>query len=141
MTMGECLKVARMSAGMTQVELSEESGVSQALISIYENDRCVPQIDAAIAIADSLEMSLHECFAGVPCKYTARPLTQRQIGENARSARKSKHYSGKKLAEEAGINHNVPYTIETALKLPRISTVLKCAEALGMSADEYIGRV
>lgn len=141
MTMGECLKVARMSNGMRQIDLSAETGVNQALLSMYEADKTVPQIDSAIIIADCLEMSLSECFAGVPCKFTERPLTQKQIAENARSARKSKHMSARQLAEVSGVCQNTIYAVEKCEKLPRITTVLYCASALGMSADEYIGRV
>lgn len=54
MSIGEAISVARVARGLTQAELAEESGVTQAALSRYENDLRDPSDDVIAAIARAL---------------------------------------------------------------------------------------
>lgn len=62
---------ARKEAGLTQAELSEKSGISQADISRIENGSRNPSIALLQRIADALNATLRIEF--VPNKSTAKP--------------------------------------------------------------------
>ncbi|MBQ2810998.1 MAG: helix-turn-helix transcriptional regulator [Alphaproteobacteria bacterium] len=44
MTFGERLRNIRIAKGITQTELSQKAGISQYLLSWYENDRVQPTL-------------------------------------------------------------------------------------------------
>ena len=58
MSIGENIKRIRESSGITQVELSKTSSISQEHISRIENDKFTPNIKTAVLIADALGVSL-----------------------------------------------------------------------------------
>lgn len=60
MTIGESIKKARKSRGMTQQKLSRLSGVQQQLISFYENGKYIPNVLTLCSLADALNVSLDE---------------------------------------------------------------------------------
>lgn len=51
---GDNLRELIKDAGMTQRELAEESGVSEAMISRYINKKCMPSVAALASIAYAL---------------------------------------------------------------------------------------
>lgn len=53
-TLGDILRRHRMAAGLTQDQLAQLSGVSQAQISQLEKDRWLPRVDALMALAKAL---------------------------------------------------------------------------------------
>ena len=57
--------------------------------------------------------------------------------KNLAKIRKQKGWSQEKLAQEAGISYNTLIKIERGgIKNPKIETVIKLANALGVSLDE-----
>lgn len=64
------LVAARKAQGMTQAELSEASGVSQADISRLENGTRNPSIGLLKRIAAALDSTLHIVF--IPNKHTTQ---------------------------------------------------------------------
>lgn len=48
------LKSIRLDKNVTQVELSEKTGISQQNISAYEKGKNIPLIDSAAKLADAL---------------------------------------------------------------------------------------
>jgi len=61
--------------------------------------------------------------------------------KNLKSIRNKKGWSQEKLAREANISYHTVVKIEqSVIKNPRIETVIKLADALGVSIDELIGR-
>lgn len=54
------LKEVRKSKNVTQVELSEKTGLTQQVISTYERGEFTPQLSNAKIIADALGVSLDE---------------------------------------------------------------------------------
>lgn len=61
--------------------------------------------------------------------------------ENLVKIRKQKGWSQEKLAVESEISYNTIIKIERGgIKNSKIETVIKLAEALGVSIDELVGR-
>lgn len=62
------------------------------------------------------------------------------IGQAMRKARKSKKITQEKLAEITGYSQNVICKWETDKQMPKITSVIDIADALGVSVDELVGR-
>lgn len=62
------------------------------------------------------------------------------IGQAIRKARKSKKITQEKLAEKTGYCQNVICKWETDKQMPKITSVIDIADALGVSIDELVGR-
>ena len=61
--------------------------------------------------------------------------------KNLVKIRKQKGWSQEKLAVESGISYNTIIKIERGgIENPKIETVIKLADALGVSLDEIVGR-
>jgi len=61
--------------------------------------------------------------------------------KNLKSIRNRKGWSQEKLAREANISYHTVIKIEqSVIKNPRIETVIKLADALGVSIDKLVGR-
>ena len=61
--------------------------------------------------------------------------------KNLAKLRKQKGWSQEKLAVESGISYNTIIKIERGgIENPKIETVIKLADALGVSIDELVGR-
>lgn len=54
------LKKIRVNKNITQVELSDMTGITQQNISAYETGKNIPLLDSAAKIADALGVSLDE---------------------------------------------------------------------------------
>ena len=64
----------------------------------------------------------------------------RTIGEAMLRARRRAGYTVRELAEEAGVGQSTIYRAEGNELYPSLMTVVACADVLGISIDEYIGR-
>lgn len=60
MKYGEALKTQRELVGLSQNELSKQTGLSQQMISHWENNNSVPGIDKLVVLADFYAISLDE---------------------------------------------------------------------------------
>ena len=60
MTMGEAMREARMKKGMTQIKLSEISGIVRNSICEYEKNKRTPNIVTVEVLADTLGISIDE---------------------------------------------------------------------------------
>ena len=56
---GEKIKEARTKKGLTQVELSEKTGLSRSYISDIENGRYLPSILTLLTVANELKIDLN----------------------------------------------------------------------------------
>lgn len=59
-TFGEKLKEERLKKGISQKELGERMGVSQAMIAQYENGKRTPKQDTIMKICKSLDMNIRD---------------------------------------------------------------------------------
>lgn len=63
------------------------------------------------------------------------------LDQRLKSLRKKAGWSQQKLAEKAGLSFNVITKIEQGVaKRPTIQTMVKLADAFGVSLDEVVGR-
>ena len=63
------------------------------------------------------------------------------IEKQLKGLRKKAGWSQQKLAEEAGVSYNTITKIEQgAATMPTIQTMIKIADAFGVSLDELVGR-
>ena len=66
MNFAESLKRERMRSGLSQAELAEMLGVTQGVISMYENGSKVPTVPLAVKIAQTLGTTCEAmCKGGV----------------------------------------------------------------------------
>lgn len=57
-TLGHAIKNARVSAGMTQDELSKAIGVSRSSVAMYEKDQREPQMFVLKRLSEALSIPL-----------------------------------------------------------------------------------
>jgi len=63
------------------------------------------------------------------------------LSKKLKELRKKAGWSQQKLAEKAGLSYNAITKIEQgAAKQPTIQTIMKIADAFGVSLDEVVGR-
>ncbi|MCX5677532.1 MAG: helix-turn-helix transcriptional regulator [Candidatus Omnitrophica bacterium] len=63
------------------------------------------------------------------------------ISRRIKELRKKSEWSQQKLAEKAGVSYNTITKIEQgAATMPTIQTMIKIADAFGVSLDELVGR-
>ncbi len=60
MKYGDCLKEHREKRNLSQNELSKQCGISQQMISYWENNNGLPSIDFCVKLADFYGISLDE---------------------------------------------------------------------------------
>lgn len=60
MKLGNKIRQARKNAGLTQQELADKIGVTQAMVSYYEKDTKKPSVDVITKAASVLNVSLDE---------------------------------------------------------------------------------
>ena len=60
MKIGENIRHARQKAGLTQKELGEKLGISQAAVGQFESDKANPKIETLQKIAAALNIKLSE---------------------------------------------------------------------------------
>ena len=63
-----------------------------------------------------------------------------QINKAAISARENAGLTVRELAEKAGFDYMTLYHFENSERASKITTVMKFADVLGISLDEYVGR-
>ncbi|MDP4462100.1 helix-turn-helix transcriptional regulator [Staphylococcus hyicus] len=60
MKLGKKIKKLRFSKNMTQEELAEELYVSVQTVNKWENDKCLPDVDNLLKIANYFQISVDE---------------------------------------------------------------------------------
>ncbi len=62
--LGQRLRALRLARGLSQRELAKRAGVSNAIISLIEQNRSSPSVGSLKKVLDGLPLSLAEFFAG-----------------------------------------------------------------------------
>lgn len=81
---GQRLAELRKRAGYTQVELAEEVGVTQRVISYYEAETAHPPTHLLTQIAQALKITADELLGRAPLKKEPKPRNtrlQRRLGQ------------------------------------------------------------
>lgn len=80
--MGETqLRAVRAARGLSQAALASASGLSRQVVAAAESGRHRPSVDAALALARALEVSVEDLFAGSPDE--ARPILGKPVLDGA----------------------------------------------------------
>lgn len=133
MTYGEAMRAARERAGLSQMQLALEIGVSCVVISSAELGYNSPGLYFCADLAEYLGISIDEML-GFEHKPFSQPKTPRQY-------RKAAGLTQRELGKKAGVSVRTIGSVEALKHVPRIGTIVRIAHALGLGIDEYIGRM
>lgn len=100
------LRDARMAAGLTQAQLAERTGTSQATISAYENGSKQP----SVATLSRLLAAAGSRLTVVPAMQPVREPSSRQLKRTARA-----------LADVLALAEALPVRHRRKLKYPRLA--------------------
>jgi putative transcriptional regulator len=67
---GESIRAARQSAGLTQAAVAQRMGVSAPYIVAVEAGRANPTVGQLAAFAEAMQLGLDVAFRPVPVEYT-----------------------------------------------------------------------
>lgn len=140
---GENMRSARLSAGLSQVSLSEATRLDRAAISFLERAERAPDLSTLVRIARALATTPAELLEGIgldgpraiqpsPGAKRARPSGTR-FGTNLRAARTAAELSQEALAYEAEVDRAAISVYERGGREPNLRTLLKLARALELS--------
>jgi transcriptional regulator with XRE-family HTH domain len=140
---GENMRLARRDAGLSQVALSEATGLDRAAISFLERAERAPDLSTLVRVARALRTTPAKLLAGVglpPGRAGVLPAGAERprepglrFGANLRAARIGAGLSQEALAYEAVVDRAAISVYERGRREPNLRTVLKLARALGLS--------
>jgi len=130
---GQNLRTARLSAGLTQVQLSSATPLDRAAISRLECGERAPDLPTLMRLCAALRTPPTTLMRGVG-KASATPKSQRveggwaaQFGANLRGARQRAAISQERLALDAKVDRAAISVYENGGREPNLRTVLKLA--------------
>jgi transcriptional regulator with XRE-family HTH domain len=139
---GANMRAARLHAGLSQIGLSEATGLDRAAISFLERAERSPDLSTLVRIAGALSVVPASLLEGIgsPGTRASGPSLERDIdsgpasrlGVNLRAARKQAELSQEALAYEAEVDRAAISVYERGGRGPNLRTVLKLARALGL---------
>jgi transcriptional regulator with XRE-family HTH domain len=140
---GENMRVARHSAGLSQVTLSQVTGLDRAAISFLERAERSPDQSTLVRVASALGVRPVDLLAGVgltvgsavelPADEPVPSKPALRFGANLRAARRQAELSQEALAYEAEVDRAAISVYERGGREPNLRTVLKLARALRVS--------
>lgn len=130
MTTGEKIREARIKAGLTEKELGDAIGISGERIFLYESCYTNPNINTLMKIASYLSLDLSFISEDMEKKYS---ITGMQTGAIIRKYRLKSGMSRRELAVRAGITIDTVVSYECGKRNPKINTLKKFADALGVN--------
>jgi transcriptional regulator with XRE-family HTH domain len=140
---GESMRAARLSAGLSQVALSQATQLDRAAISFLERAERAPDLSTLVRVARALDTEPAELLIGIGLagprvleQSTAMESPKEpglRFGANLRAARKEAGLSQEALAYEAEVDRAAISVYERGGREPNLRTVLKLARALHLS--------
>ncbi len=106
MSFGTVLKKVRKSRGVTQLQLAEKLGVTQATVARYEKGIMTPEVKRVTQIARMLDVSVQELLEEKEVR--ALDQTQRTHG-NSRQARMQELFSKLPPSDQKAILKNTEW--------------------------------
>jgi transcriptional regulator with XRE-family HTH domain len=138
---GESMRATRLSAGFSQVALSEATKLDRAAISFLERAERAPDLSTLVRVARALDTTPADLLDGigladsravsVGVKLASDPGSR--FGANLRAARKGAGFSQEALAYEAEVDRAAISVYERGGREPNLRTLLKLARALQLS--------
>ncbi len=140
---GQNMRVARLHVGLSQVALSEATGLDRAAISFLERAERSPDLSTLVRVAAALGVGPVALLEGIgsPDARASGPAMEpgthadpaSRLGANLRAARKDAGMSQEALAYEAEVDRAAISVYERGGRGPNLRTVLKLARALQLS--------
>ena len=139
------MRAARLSAGLSQVALSDATRLDRAAISFLERAERAPDLSTLVRIARALDTVPAKLLAGVGLplppvrgsgvRTAAGPGGEPGVrfGVNLRAARAAAGLSQEVLAYEAVVDRAAISVYERGRREPNLRTILKLSRALGLS--------
>jgi transcriptional regulator with XRE-family HTH domain len=119
---GERVRRARIRNAMTQTDLGNKMGVSQALIHFWEKGKVSPSVDQKTHLKRILGSVWTEANAEQPEQF--RPSQPGAVGTWVNRSRVEKGLSVPELAEKTGLSSVALYNIEAGrISNPRAATI------------------
>lgn len=140
---GESMRATRMSAGLSQVGLSEATRLDRAAISFLERAERAPDLSTLVRVARALDTTAAKLLDGIglagprtvslPVEATLASEPGLRFGANLRAARRAAGLSQEALAYEAEVDRAAISVYERGGREPNLRTLLKLARALELS--------
>lgn len=124
MPIGENIKKYRKRKGLTQKELGAVLGLAEITIRQYENNMRKPKYEILFSIADVLNVSIAD-------------LMSIDTGKQIIEARVKAKLTQEKLAQKAGISVFTLQKYESGDRNPKIESLQKIANALGIPITRF----
>lgn len=140
MKINEHMKEARTSRGMTRAELSRRSGLWRNSIEDYESGKMMPTLSNAMYLATALGISLSEFMTGIPVMHRDIVPSYAEINASTAKHRIAKNMTVAQLSKASGVYRLAIDGLEKDFFNVGAVKVLRLADALDISIDEYIGR-
>lgn len=138
---GERMRAARAAAGLSQVALSQATGLDRAAISFLERAERCPDLSTLVRVGRALGVAPSELLKGVgegtirfdrPSYEGVSAEPAARLGANLRAARIQARLSQETLGYEAEVDRAAISVYERGGRGPNLRTVLKLARALGV---------
>ena len=133
LSIGERIRALRTEQGLTQKQLGERCGMSDAEIRKFESDRGSPTVRSLQRIANALGSSV----AFLVDEHGASRETT--TGQRIRMARERAGMKQRDLADKLGVSYVNVSQWERDTRNPKYSTLQKISDAVGISVTFLLG--
>lgn len=149
--LGEFVRMARGTQGLSQETLAVQTGISRRTISSIENDGLNPGFEVVYRLVRELNLPLEPLFYPERWVSEVKSQTVRQrhkqgrlctmessgaLGNVVRNARKAEGLSQNQMAELAGVCSRTISAIENERVNPRFDVVKRLARTLKLPLEE-----
>ena len=147
---GERMRAARTAVGLSQVALSEATGLDRAAISFLERAERSPDLSTLVRVARALATTPSQLLDGIgagsasfsaPSYRGIGVAAEARLGANLRAARHHAGLSQETLGFEAEVDRAAISVYERGGRGPNLRTVLKLSRALGMRPSALLSGV
>lgn len=132
------LKKLRLRRGALQKDVAEAVGVDRTTYGKYESGAIEPSFVVLLALAEYFGVSI-DCILGRE-EVPDTPAPRGGFQENLALIRRERGLSQEQLADAAGVSRSAIGMWESGHSQPDGLTLVRLASALGVSADELLGK-
>lgn len=131
------LVAARKAAGLTQLELVKKSGVTQFVLSAWENGRGNPTLKNLVRVCDVLGVSMTYYLTGKEIEPVTPVMPNSEL--SMWKCRLDRKYSAKRLSRQAGISEMSIWSYERGDRSPTLFALEQICGVLNVPIDYYVG--
>lgn len=144
------MRAARTEFGLSQVALSEATGLDRAAISFLERAERSPDLSTLVRVAGALRTTPSAMLEGIGAgaREFERPSyrglgrePEARLGANLRAARTQAGLSQETLGFEAEVDRAAISVYERGGRGPNLRTILKLCRALGLRPSALLAGV